>query len=336
MEYPFSSPIKPGEIREVAEGVFWIRLALPFRLNHVNAWIIDDDGGWTIVDCGIDCDSTRAIWESTLSGFLAGRAVHRVIATHGHTDHVGAAGFLCCRTGARFEIALVEWMAANLRHAKHGEQGSLALGEFLSRHGGSPDNRQAYEQEFYNVTRYLGELPQAFQRLEDGRKVKFGGRDWHIIAAGGHADEHISFYCEDSGLLIGGDQILPQITPVVAVSHAMPDADPLGAYLRSLVAFGKLPAEVLVLPGHGYPFRGLHERLEQLNAHHEKRLNHIESLAGNPMTSFKIAQYAFPEAFAGNQTRLAVGETLAHLNRLVAQARLSTVTNKDGVITFVR
>jgi glyoxylase-like metal-dependent hydrolase (beta-lactamase superfamily II) len=257
-----------------------------------------------------------------------------VLATHGHTDHVGAAAFLCNRNGARFEITIVEWMTANLRYLKRNERASQALKEFIARYGGWAGIIETYEQETSNVSRYLGALPEAFHRLEDGKSVTLGGRKWRIIGSAGHADEHISFYCDDSKVLIAGDQILPRISPVVAVSHIMPNADPLGAYLRSLSKFRELPDDTLVLPGHGDPFCGLQQRIDQLTAHHERRLSDIERLAAEPTTAFEIAQRAFPGAFVDGQIRLAVGETLAHLNRLLDQRRLVSAPDKNGVIRF--
>jgi glyoxylase-like metal-dependent hydrolase (beta-lactamase superfamily II) len=89
-----------GEHVEVAAGVFWTRIALPFRLNHVNVYVIDDGRAWNIINTGIASQSAQEIWERLLIGPLAGRRVSKIIVTHHHPDHVGLATWLAQKVGA--------------------------------------------------------------------------------------------------------------------------------------------------------------------------------------------------------------------------------------------
>ncbi|MEI9804725.1 MAG: MBL fold metallo-hydrolase [Pseudolabrys sp.] len=335
LEFPHSPYPAPGELRELADGLFWARVPLPFQLNHVNVWIIDDGDGWAIVDSGVNDPPTLELWTAMLSGFLAGRPIRRVIATHGHTDHVGIAEFLRSRNDAQFEATAIEWMSARMRYTDHQANDISALKGYLRRHGGGSVAEDAFEQERKRVQRYLGPQPANVLRLAAGQELKLGGRSWRVITGGGHADEHASFYCKTDRLLIAGDQILPRISPSITVAPGMPEADPLLDYFVSLAELRRLPDDVLVLPGHGDPFYGLRSRIMQLVAHHHSRLDDLAGFIREPLNSFSATELLFPKAFTSGQGRLAFGETIAHLHRLVGLERAEASTDDKGEVTFV-
>ena len=85
--FPYEDPPCEGEVLEVAEKVFWLRMPLPMALDHVNVYVLDDGDGWTVVDTGFDSGRTRSIWEALLDGPLKSKPVHRIVATHHHPDH---------------------------------------------------------------------------------------------------------------------------------------------------------------------------------------------------------------------------------------------------------
>ena len=153
------------------------------------------------------------------------------------------------------------------------------------------------------------------------------------MTTGGHSSEHASFFCEKDKILIAGDQILSHMTPSVIVPPAQPDANPMQDYLDSLTRFEKLPADTLVLPSHGMPFRGLHVRLAQMREHHLARLDDVASVITGKTTAFAIAQEIFPRVLYANP-RQAFGELLAHLNMLASLGRLSREVDDGGAITF--
>src|ERR1051325_1263023 len=112
LRFPCGDVPEPGTIKNVAPGIYWLRMPLPFQLNHINLWLVEDGDGWTIVDTGINTPETRALWEKIFTDKLGGKPVKRVIATHLHPDHVGLAGWLCSRWGAQLWMTLGEYMSA--------------------------------------------------------------------------------------------------------------------------------------------------------------------------------------------------------------------------------
>jgi len=273
LDYPFGDTLPEGGTRfEVAPGVYWLRMPLPFALDHINLWLLRDrqDGkeGWTIIDCGINHEAIRGYWETIFANHLDGLPVLRVLVTHCHPDHVGLSNWLCeggdeKRWNVRLWMSLGDYAFA--RMLVGGTGASNAGGEFAARHferHGLTDptsiegirNRKDY------YSTLVPGVPSQYRRLMDGDVVAIGEHKWRVITGFGHAPEHVALYSEDANVLISGDMVLPRISTNVSVFDLEPEADSLTLYLDSLGKYEPLPADVLILPSHGRPFRGLHTR----------------------------------------------------------------------------
>jgi glyoxylase-like metal-dependent hydrolase (beta-lactamase superfamily II) len=333
---PTELPPTGGTI-EVRPGIHWARIALPMRLNHVNVWLLEDGAGWTLVDAGLDVPGTRDAFEAIFATTLGGRPVTRVVITHAHPDHVGIAGSVIRRFGATLHMTLVEWLYWRMRNLEALAGGRAESPEFYRLHGNgeAAAARMAAEQLTYTAF-HADPPPNGFQRVQDGDTLLIGGRRWRAITAGGHAPEHLSLHCVEERLLIAGDQVLGRISPVIGVFPMMPEEDPLQAYLNSLRRFRALPAESFVLPSHGVPFAGLGARLDELEAHHAERLDAFVAAATQPMTAMELAARVFSAPVMAEAARLALFETVAHLNRLVRAGRLVRDADAEGVLRFLR
>lgn len=335
LRYLYDRHPKGPETFEVAPGILWARVPLPFRLNHVNVWLLRDADGWTIVDTGTASTEARALWEALLGSVLSGAPIVRLVATHGHTDHVGLASWLTeIGDGCPFHISLVEWQSARIRVEEVRHPMPASELRFLERHGCDAETVASFASDRARTHAYLKPLPNAITRLREGSRIAFGGREWVAIACGGHAPEHISLWSEQDRILIAGDQVLSKITPSITVKPEEPDADPLAEYLASLDRFRRLPADALVLCSHGLPFHGLGTRVEQLAAHHAERLATLEELMREPATAMRLAHGLFPRAVAEGAGRGAFSETLAHAHLLVNQGRAER-REVDGRWVFV-
>ncbi len=340
IKYLFEAPPEPGARRELLPGVTWVRVPLPFVLNHVNCWLLDDethDGAMTLIDTGADKPETRALWDEVLNSLPSGKKVVRLIGTHGHPDHIGLAGWIVDKLGVPLHMTLAEWLAPQVWREEGANPMRPATRAFFLSHGLSEEvvttmDKAREQAPFRNYP-----LPANFLRMRDGDSITFGGRQWEVLVNGGHADEHASFYCKKDGILIAGDQILSRISPVVGVFPSQPLSDPLTDYLASLVRLRKLPDDTIVLPSHGLPFRGLHTRIDQLALHHKARLQTLWELMEAPTRGIALAHGLFPKAMAAKgQTVMAMAETLAHAHYLVSTQRAKRLVADDGGVTFVR
>jgi glyoxylase-like metal-dependent hydrolase (beta-lactamase superfamily II) len=347
LTYPYGDTLPaPGTTVEVAPGVRWLRMALPFALDHINLWLLRDvqDGveGWTVVDCGIANAATQALWERIFEDELQGLPVLRVVVTHMHPDHIGNAHWLCERWSTpqrecRLWISATDWNAARVAsHATTGFGGDSAA-RFFAHHGltdeASLDKVRARSNYYASM---VPQVPRSFRRLMDGMTLEVNGIPWRCIAGYGHAPEHIALFNEAQGLLISGDMVLPRISTNVSVIDIEPEADPLPLFLRSIAAMRSLPRGTLVLPSHGKPFRGLHERIAQLLAHHEERYADVlQACTGTPRCAAEMLPVLFKRTLDLHQTTFAMGEAIAHLHALAGAGRLRSVAGADGVQRYV-
>lgn len=328
---PARMPEDFGDPVQVADGIFWARLTLPMRLNHVNVWLLADDDGWTVVDCGLESPQFLAFWEKLEQGWLGGKPVKRLFATHGHLDHVGVSGWFVDHFGSDFSITQTEFDTARHRRTFDDDDETIA---FFIRHGMTDDVARAVTETRNEIRELFGPLPETASIMKDGDEFIINGRTWLVRTFGGHAAEHAMAYCAQAGLLIAGDQILPQITPAIAIYPDQDSGDPLGEYMESLEWLDTLPADTLVLPSHGIPFRTLHERVAYIRAHHVARLVDFEGHMATEKTAYELAGLVFPYAMDGFHSWVAVGETIAHLHRLIETGRGRMRLDSAGVEWF--
>jgi glyoxylase-like metal-dependent hydrolase (beta-lactamase superfamily II) len=178
-------------------------------------------------------------------------------------------------------------------------------------------------------------MPQHFTRIMDGDRVRVGANEWRVIVGHGHAPEHASLHCPALNVLISGDMVLPRISTNVSVFNYEPESNPLPLYLRSLDAYSGLPGDTLVLPSHGRPFKGLHERIAQQHTHHADRLDEVLAACAQPCSAADIVPVLFKRKLDLHQLTFAMGEALAHLHALYFEGRLTRRTGSDGVVRFL-
>ena len=336
LEYPRSAPPPGGETLEIAPGVHWLRMPLPFALDHINLWVLEDGDGWTMVDCGIGDGATRALWERIFSGLIAGRPVKRVIVTHHHPDHAGLALWLTERTGAEFWMPQAEYLAAHaMREGAAGFDFDKVIAMF-KRNGLAGEKLELLQQRRSNYRSRVPGFPSSYRRLMEAQEHRIGGRLWRVVMGYGHAPEHAALYCEELDALISGDMVLPRISTNVSVWANEPEGNPLALFLDSLSRYAELPAKTLTLPSHGLPFRGLRERIAQLQEHHRLRLDELQEVCDTPKAAADVLTTLFRRNLDTHQLFFAMGEAMAHLHFLHHEGRLERSAGADGVVRYVR
>ncbi|MCV2217256.1 MBL fold metallo-hydrolase [Thauera sp. Sel9] len=333
LHYPFPDLPAATHATEVAPGVHWVRMPLPFALDHINLWLLDDGDERVIVDCGYGSDDTRQAWTAVLDADP--RPVTRVVVTHHHPDHVGLATWLAARNGASIHMTLGEYLLGHaIWHQLPGYNVQDMVAQFRA-HGLDDAPATALATRGNAYRRGIPELPSRYERLRHGSILPIDGREWRVIVGYGHAPEHASLYCAELGVLISGDMLLPRISTNVSVHAATPHDDALGYFLDSIQELCNLPDDTLVLPSHGRPFKGIRSRVEQLVAHHRERCAALQAECRSARTAGEVLTTLFPRELDTHQVMFAMGEAIAHLNYLEERGELRREVGADGLIRFI-
>ncbi len=339
ISYPHETPPTPGESIRVAEGIHWIRMPLPFALDHINLWLLEDGEAWTIVDTGYGVAETHALWQGHFANVMQGRPVKRIIVTHYHPDHVGCAAWLHEATGAPVWMTAAEYLSAHAAAEDFAGFDRESSARLFIAHGlarARPDFAEAQKMRSGAYKRGVPTVPKQYVRIMDGDVIEIGKHKWRVITAFGHAPEHATLFSADGDILISGDQVLPRITTNVGVWGNQPEADPLRLFLSGMDKFDALPESTLVLPSHDRVFTGLHARTAELRSHHGKRLAELEAAIETPKSAAEILPVLFKRALNEHQLVFAIGEAIAHLHYLWHAGRAVRTRDAEGIYLFQR
>lgn len=335
ISYPIETPPEPGELIELADGVMWLRQPLPFSLNHINCYLLRDNGGWTVLDTGLRNSDVKKLWQSIIDNRLSGEPIRRVIATHLHPDHVGLAGWFTSRFGVELWMARSEFFLLRMLAADGPQDIRADAVAFYKRIGFSEERLDNYRMRFGSFGALIHPLPAGHRRLRDRQMVEIDGRDWEVVVGRGHSPEHACLYSRDLKIMLAGDQVLPRITPNVSVHPTEPHADPLGEWLESCATLpDRIADDVLVLPAHGLPFNGLHARLAYLVEHHREALVRVRAACGEAATVPDVFPALFDREIDDSQFFMAAGECLAHINYLEARGYLRGEVDGEGLARY--
>lgn len=339
IRYPWEEDVPcEGEAIEVADGILWLRLPLPMKLDHVNVFALDDGDGWTIVDTGFNSRRGRGIWDRVMAGPLKGKPVTRVLVTHHHPDHIGMAGWFQSDHGAELVTTRTAWLMARMLTLDMQERPTP---EALAFYRAAGMDRAIYEKRAadrpFNFADVVAPLPLGYTRIQQGDTIRAGGRNWRIHIGHGHAPEHATLWSLDDHLLLGGDQLLPSISPNIGIYPTEPGADPLAEWLESCERLSTLAREDhLVLPGHKLPFTGLPARMQQLIENHHSALDRLEAYLDAPRVAGDCFAPLFKRKIGEGEYGLALVEAMAHLNHLYLGGRVTRIMGEEGAYHWQR
>ncbi len=339
LSYPIVQEPEPGSVVEVSEGVLWTRMPLPFSgLPFINLYLVGDGDGWAIIDTGLRGREIQEAWENIFANHLGGRPVTRVLATHYHPDHIGQAGWLTERWNCRLWMTRTDFLYARMLTMDNWDEVPDEAVAFY-RAAGYDDEMIAVYRERVKLGFAAGmePLPVGYRRVVDGEAIGVGDRTLQVVVGRGHAPEHACYHDADAKLLFSGDQVLPHISSNISVYPTEPDDNPLEDWIASKQHIPtRVTDDVLVLPAHGKPFRGLHARCARLAAKHERAFDRLVNMLDRPRRAIDCFPALFRQNIGDGDRGLAMGETLAHLNALIARDLVVREQDRDGIHWYVR
>jgi len=333
LRYPLGEPPQGGHAIEAAPGVLWVRMPLPFALQWINLYLLEDADGWALVDTGVATEPTRELWRGLFARDLGGKPITRVLCTHMHPDHIGLAGWITRKFAAPLWISRLEYVTCRMLVADTGREAPQDGVEFYRRAGWDEDALDSYRIRFGGFGKAVSWLPDSYVRLSDGQRLRIGGEDWQVVVGCGHSPEHACLLRLSDGVFLSGDQVLPRISSNVSVFPTEPEADPLSDWIASChKLLTRVPGDAFTLPAHNEPFEGLHIRLQGLIDSHERSLDRLEKrLREGPKRAVDCFGALFARSIGSELLGMATGEALAHLNCLITRGRARRERGPDGV-----
>ena len=318
-------------------GVFRLVLPLPFPgLDRVNAYLLTEPDGATLVDCGIFAPSEEDDhgWDALVRSLevcdVAVEDVSRLVITHTHIDHYGMAARMVERSGC--ELWMHKAAEFDLGFYRNPQDTIARLRKTFAEHGVGPTEVQELTA-FEDWSPFISGVVDADTWFEGGEEIAAGSRTWQVIHTPGHSSSHICLWAPEERALLSGDHLLAAITPHIDFRRGETD-DPLGEFLASLDKIEALdPA--LVLPGHGRPFDDGGGRARVIARHHDRRLGSIlQVIRHEPRSADEITDEIFGTTLLNFQRRLALGEALAHLVYLMERGEIERIEREDGTFAF--
>jgi glyoxylase-like metal-dependent hydrolase (beta-lactamase superfamily II) len=316
-----------GGLTEVVDGVFELRLPIPFEEGSVNVFFFPDGNDADLLDCGMNSDESIALIRGALAQIGAKR-LRRLVVTHIHPDHYGAAGTFAGEGMAdlyihRLEVPLVHPRYVELEHLVSEVRTYLLV-------NGVPAGDA---EEISNSQRALSEVVKTAEpavQLDGAELLELGRRRLRVEWTPGHSPGHICLYDPQDKVLFAGDTLLPDVSPNIGL-HPQSTPDPLHEYLAGLRRIAAYEPE-LILPAHGRPFNNAPARVKVLEAHHRRRLDQIVEIVGRGKESgWDVALELWGHREHFYEKRLALQEALAHLQALAVDGRVTKSVTPETV-----
>lgn len=313
-------------IKHITDDIVQVRIPLPYALNHVNCYLIRGSDGWTMVDSGLNTPPAQSQWKTALNELnITPDDITQIVLTHMHPDHFGMAGYWQAQADTPMPVYLPE---GEKRQADmfYGMDEVDEYHNWLLMCGMQADIVADVSRGFKATQNLTKPFPLKQDYIQPDKTIRMGDREFEMIHAPGHSDGQIIFYDADDKLLLCGDHVLMKITPNIGL-WPQTDGNPLGNFIDSLTALKTLEVRQ-ALPGHRWLIDDWQGRIEELIAHHEHRLDiTLSAFDDKHETVYEIATHVFPiDRFTPHEWRFAMAETLAHLDLLERQGKVTHVT----------
>ena len=314
-------------LTEVAADVYELRLPIPFEDGLVNVFLFPDGESVDLLDCGMNTDESVAAINAAVQQ-VGARRIRRLVVTHIHPDHYGAAGVFAGDGLAdlylhRLEVPLVHPRYVELEHLVSEVRAYLLV------NGVPADEAEVLSNSQRALSQIVKPAVPAVQ-LDGAETLELGRRRLRVEWTPGHSPGHICLFDEIDRLLFAGDHMLPELSPNIGL-HPQSTPDPLHEYLDGLWRLARYEPH-LILPAHGRPFANASGRVAELAAHHKRRLDQIAAiLTSGERSAWQVALELWGPRDNLYEKRLALQEGLAHLQALAVDGRLQKFVTPESV-----
>lgn len=317
LTFPIDTKPVFGIPMQVEEGIFLLKMPIPYTLDHINLWLLRDADGWTIVDSGFYSEESVLLWNKVLTDFCDNKPIQKIIITHFHPDHVGMAQWLAHKTNATVHMSQIEYLTTHMACQDYSDEQKVVRCQYFERFGLGQEEVSKLQNRIGGYVVGVPEAPISYKRLVDGESILINNEVWHLLQFSGHSPGHICLHQGQRHLLISGDQVLPNISPNISVNFNEPEGNPLADYLESLDSLSRLSNETTVLPSHGRVFNGLQERLTVLKDGHHKSLDQLRAFCEQGRSGLEVIEKLYGNRLSLFNLSLGTGEAMAHLNYLI-------------------
>jgi len=325
-----------GELTQIASDLYWAHFELPFRLNHVNLFLMDTPNGILILDAGLKSDHSEEHWEALIKGPLKSKKFAGLLITHYHPDHIGMAGWLQNKLDIKCYTSEKElFTAKTFRSMPDNEYAKIFRNVFI-RAGMSEKDILAKGPATRLYKNRVHELPE-FEIIKSGHEIISNEGKWIARTDSGHSPEHISLLDKERQLYLSGDFLLPRISPNISDNFFDPLDDRLGGYFKYLNDIQTIGSETKVFPCHDWPFKDGSERAKNLIKHHNNRLSLIlNELENRNITIMDSIEIIFDRKIGDEQMHFAIGEARAHLIHLDVTGQAKSEIDERGTVHYMK
>ncbi|HPT68722.1 MAG TPA: MBL fold metallo-hydrolase [Syntrophomonas sp.] len=314
-------------------GFFVIRQIMPYPLGETNVFLTESTDGWSVIDVGVDIDSTRRTWEQAVKEIgISLKQIKHIYITHCHPDHLGAARWLqqCCDAPVymlREEIKRARQYIF-LDQANFRELYRQAIIKEIIENKFPADKFEELIEDWYAEVRPLYLEPAEILPLDVGDKIDLGGNSFKVMSAIGHSDGQCMFWSEQCKQLFVADVMTTSGYLHFTDWPNTSQQNPLGNLFNLFAQLKAMEIE-RTFPGHGPIITDLNYQIDKLIAKHHKVLDKIQSAVTSPISAGELYPqlYNLPDYVHGH--RVTIGETLGYLNYLVSKGRLNMI-NENG------
>ena len=325
---------KFGELTKIASDLYWAHFELPFRLNHVNLFLMDTPEGILILDAGLKSDHSEEHWEALLNGPLKSKKFAGLLITHYHPDHIGMAGWLQKKLNIKCLTTEKELFTAKTFRSMPDDEYAKLFRNVFVRAGMSEEDIIAKGPATRLYKNRVYELPD-FEIIKAGHEIVSNDGKWKVRTDSGHSPEHISLLDKERKLYLSGDFLLPRISPNISDNFFDPLDDRLGEYLKYLNEIQEIGSETSVFPCHDWPFKEGMQRAKDLIKHHNHRLSLIiEALNKKSITIMDSISIIFDRKIGDEQMHFAIGEARAHLIHLDVTGQVRSEVDDRGTVHY--